>query len=256
MPFVSRKGLLAVAGLGVAAAAVVAGAVWSGVYNVAADDPHTGPVHAALETLRERSIEVRAADLAPPDLADPARIRQGAGNYAAMCAGCHGAPGQGETELQRGLYPRPPDLTRERVEPRAAFWVVKHGIKASGMPAWGRSMDDEYVWNLVAFTGELPTLDAAQYATLVASSEGHSHGGGESHAHDGATAPPHEDAPAAAEPAPSGDVHVHADGSKHLHEAAPAPAPAPKAEPTLEAAPAAADPPPEEHDHDHEHDHP
>src|SRR3546814_7549184 len=53
------------------------------------------------------------------------------------------------------------------------------GIKASGMPAWGRQMSDEYLWNLVAFVQRLPNLDANGYVTLVASSEGHSHGGGD-----------------------------------------------------------------------------
>src|SRR3546814_1099025 len=56
---------------------------------------------------------------------------------AAMCTGCHLAPGMSETEMSRGLYPAPPDLTKTTVEAAEAFWVIKHGIKASGMPAWG-----------------------------------------------------------------------------------------------------------------------
>jgi mono/diheme cytochrome c family protein len=151
MPYVTRKSLLVAATLGIVGTAITAGAIWSGVYNVAADDPHTRPVTALLATVRDRSIAARAASLTPPDLDDPARIRQGAGNYAAMCAGCHGTPGGETTELQRGLYPAQPDLTREAVEPRAAFWVIKHGIKASGMPAWGKSMEDAYIWNMAAF---------------------------------------------------------------------------------------------------------
>jgi mono/diheme cytochrome c family protein len=256
--------MLALAGLGIAGAAVVAGAVWSGVYDIGADVPHTRPVYALLEAARERSIEVRAARLElPADLADAARVRQGAGNYAAMCSGCHGAPGQGETELQRGLYPRPPDLTRERIDPREAFWVVKHGIKASGMPAWGRSMDDAYLWNLVAFVETLPSLDAAGYEAAVAASEGHSHGGGETHAHEHAQAPvPDAPAAAATEPAPAGKVHVHADGSQHVHEA-PAPLDPDQGHAVPEAhdhaeAPAPVDAHEEGHEHEHEqpHEHP
>ena len=80
--------------------------------------------------------------------------------------------------------------------PSHHFWVIKHGIKASGMPAWGKSMGDEYIWGMVAFLQQLPKLDAAQYKALVASSGGHSHGGGESgehHHHDDGAEEHHHD---------------------------------------------------------------
>lgn len=184
MPFVTRK-TFAVLAIGmVAALLVVAGFIWSGVYDVGADDPHWRSTHALLQWVRQRSIATRAGELqVPADLGSPARIRQGAGNYAAMCTECHLAPGMPETETKRGLYPAPPELAKQRIEPAQAFWVIKHGIKASGMPAWGRSMQDEYIWNLAAFVQALPALNARQYRALVESSEGHSHGGGEAHAH-------------------------------------------------------------------------
>lgn len=165
---------------------VVTGVIWTGAYNVGADAPHWRSAHALLGAVRDRSIEARTDDVSVPgDLDDPARIRQGAGNYAAMCVDCHLAPGIGGTEMSRGLYPAPPDLTKQTVDAARAFWVIKHGIKASGMPAWGKSMDDVYIWNMAAFLQKLPGLDAAQYEALVSSSGGHSHGGGETpeHAH-------------------------------------------------------------------------
>jgi hypothetical protein len=73
------------------------------------------------------------------------------------------------------------------------------------MPAWGKSMGDAYIWGMVAFLRQLPKLDAAQYRARVASSGGHSHGGGESdehhddegaeeHHHDGEADHHHDDA--------------------------------------------------------------
>lgn len=186
MPFVTRKTLLVMGALSGAAVLAAAGFVWSGVYNIAADDLHTRPVYALMHTMRERSITVRANKLhPPPNLDDPALIRQGAGNYNAMCMSCHLAPGMAETELSKGLYPAPPNLSKQTVDAASAFWVIKHGIKASGMPAWGKSMSDDYIWNMVAFLQVLPRLDAAQYQALVDSSGGHDHGGGETkpHAH-------------------------------------------------------------------------
>lgn len=179
-----RSFLLALVVLLVIAGSAAAGFVWSGAYDVAADDPHTRPVRSLLATMRDRSIERRTRTLQVPDLDDPARIVQGAGNYDAMCASCHLAPGMTKSELSAGLYPEPPRLDDLGIEPARAFWVIKHGIKATGMPAWGRSMEDEYLWNLAAFLQQLPDLDPEGYRDLVERSEGHSHGGGESEGHD------------------------------------------------------------------------
>ena len=178
MPFVTRKSLLILTALSGVAVAATAGFIWSGLYNVGADDAHLPVTNSLLGTLRERSIAARASLLTVPDITDPARITQGAGNYNAMCMGCHLAPGMGDTELSRGLYPAPPDLTQVTVDAAEAFWVIKHGIKASGMPAWGQSMGDAYIWNMAAFLQQLPKLSPEQYQAMVASSGGHDHGGG------------------------------------------------------------------------------
>jgi len=215
MPFVTRPTLLWLGVLAFLGAAGAAGFVWSGLYGIGADDPHTRPVYAVLETLRDRSIDRRARDIAVPDLTDPALLRQGAGNYAAMCAGCHRAPGVDDTELSRGLYPAPPALAVEEPDgPAHQFWAIKHGIKASGMPAWGRSMDDKYIWGMVAFLQELPTLSPEQYHALVESSGGHSHGGGEDHHEHGVEGDEHH------EHAMEGEDHVHAASDDHDHAAA------------------------------------
>ena len=218
----------------------VAGVIYAGLINVGADDPHLDSVHAVLKLARERSIAVRAADIAVPDLNDAELVRRGAGNYQSMCIGCHLAPGMADTELSQNLYPAPPNLAQLGVNgsPATTFWIIKHGIKATGMPAWGKSMGDEHIWGMVAFLQQLPSLDAAQYRALVAASDGHSHGGGETDMHDHSR---QHDAPAAADdhhaPAASHHgstqghdqetagkpeaaaekVHLHADGKEHVH---------------------------------------
>lgn len=279
MAFMTRKSLVAISVLAGVAVAGIAGLVWSGVYNVGADDPHWDSTRTLLETVRDRSIDAYAADLSvPPDLDDPARIRQGAGNYAAMCTGCHLAPGMGETEMSKGLYPAPPDLTKQTVAAARAFWVIKHGIKASGMPAWGKSMEDAYIWNMAAFLQQLPKLDAAQYKALVDSSGGHSHGGGETKPHehpagDGAKGDHHDEAQGQGDDhhkqdaAPASDAskpHSHPPGTPP-HDDAPKAAPAKTAQPHVDApgtpphehAPAetapkeASEPAPAEHEHQH-----
>ncbi|GAB3792154.1 c-type cytochrome [Dyella agri] len=143
--------------------------IYSGIYNMGADDHHSQPVFAALQTLRDRSIHLRSEDIKVPALDDPQLILKGAGQYAAMCTGCHLAPGMGDSELRVGMYPQPPDLSKVRVDPKRAFWVIKHGIKMSAMPAWGMAgHDDPTIWSMVAFLEKLPGMTPAEYKAIVA----------------------------------------------------------------------------------------
>jgi mono/diheme cytochrome c family protein len=170
------KQLIIAAGIGIFGIAIF---IYSGAFNIAADEPHWPLTVKLLDALRDRSVKVRS-DALTTDLSNETSIRLGAGNYDAMCIACHLRPGMEESELSRGLYPKPPSW-RElgKVAPGEAFWIIKHGIKMSGMPAWGKSMSDEHIWNIVAFVRKLPGLSPDAYRELVISSEGHKHDGGE-----------------------------------------------------------------------------
>ena len=151
-------------------ASIAAGAalfIYSGLYDIGADDHHTRPVFAVLQALRDRSIRARSQGIRVPSLEDPQVILEGAGQYAAMCTGCHLAPGMADSEIRPGLYPQPPNLSRVRVDPEDAFWAIKHGIKMSAMPAWGASHDDPTIWSMVAFLQKLPDMTPAQYKEIV-----------------------------------------------------------------------------------------
>ena len=193
----------------------VAALVGSGAINIAADQPHPPALSALLEQARERALAAHRPQVQVPELDDAELIRQGAGNYQAMCTGCHLAPGMAATELSRGLNPPAPRLAEvgTRGDALRTFQIIRHGIAASGMPAWGPSMQDDYIWGMVAFIRQLPALSPLQYRTLVASSDGHSHGGGESGGSDHHASSAAQ--PAAAPAAPK--VHVHGDGSQHVH---------------------------------------
>ena len=141
---------------------------YSGFYNIGADDHHWSLTYSILQTVRDRSIHVRSEDIKVPNLEDPQLILKGAGQYAAMCTGCHLAPGIEDSEVRVGMYPQPPNLSRMHVDPQDAFWVIKHGIKMSAMPAWGGSHDDPTIWSMVAFLEKLPSMSPAQYKAIVA----------------------------------------------------------------------------------------
>lgn len=180
-------------------AAVIAGMtgvgfLYSGLYPMGADDQHNKLTYWALETLREQSIARAASDIdVPTELDSPDLLLAGGADYNDMCAGCHLKPGKTESDFSIGLYPSPPNLTltegahghvhenhskADSAALRRQFWIIKHGIKASGMPAWGSGHDDERIWNMVAFLQRLPDLSPVQYQILTSrgqDSEGHGH---------------------------------------------------------------------------------
>ncbi len=145
--------------------------IFAGVYNIGADAPHYTPVYMALEQLRDRAITHHARNIVvPADLNSPARIAIGAGLYTEMCTGCHLGPGLEKTEMSQGLYPQAPELARGQGRSAAEqFWTIKHGLKLSAMPAWGRTHDDQLIWNMVAFVRALPKMSPEQYKAMIAS---------------------------------------------------------------------------------------
>ncbi len=155
--------------------------VYLGVFNVAADDPHTKPVYWLMEAVRERSIAMRVRGIEVPTLDDPAMITAGGADYNEMCSGCHLKPGVAGSEMASAMYPQPPKLAKiKRDNPAETFWIIKHGFKMSGMPAWGLTHDDRRMWAMVAFLQQLPRLTPAQYQILTArsadDSSAHAHG--------------------------------------------------------------------------------
>jgi mono/diheme cytochrome c family protein len=89
---------------------------------------------------------------APTDL--QASIEEGAKLFGTECAECHGLDGHTPTDAGRWMYPRATDLTSPEVQKYSdpeLFWIVKNGIRLSGMPAFGRVESDEHIWNLTHY---------------------------------------------------------------------------------------------------------
>ena len=163
------KTTLIAAGAVFAAAWVAVLFVELGFYNIGADDHHTKLTLALITQLRDRSIDARLASIKPQLEATPEMVRAGAQHYAVLCAGCHLAPGIAKSEVRAGLYPHPPNLAQEEMqESRRAFWIIKHGIKMSAMPAWEKTLDDAAVWDVVAFVRKMPGMSPEDYQQLAA----------------------------------------------------------------------------------------
>ncbi|CAB3684783.1 c-type cytochrome [Achromobacter piechaudii] len=161
----TRIATTCVAAMTVAGAAVGGAVVYFGWYDVSATGPHTVPVHALLDVALTRSVKLRSADIAVPELDGPERIRRGDTLFRANCVQCHGAPGQAPEPYALGLNPAPASLVASARERPATeiFWIVRQGIKMTGMPAWQYRLTDEQIWDVVAFMRVLPTLSTQQY---------------------------------------------------------------------------------------------
>jgi cytochrome c553 len=173
------KAALAVAGLAVIGVIFI----YSGFYNVSATAGHSKPVEQIFRTTMMRSVVSRARNVTPlPTFNSQDRMlaEHAAGHYEMMCRTCHGAPGKKPDPWR--LYPPAPDLADAlrvtKWSDAEVFWIIKNGIKDTGMSAYGASHDDDDLWALTAFVRQLQTITPEQY--LAASQgapmkEGHGH---------------------------------------------------------------------------------
>lgn len=174
---------------------------YSGIVDPSATRDHYPGVQWFLESVRHHGIESRTDDLTVPDLSSQSLFESGLAHYHEMCVTCHGAPGVERSEIGHGLNPSPPDLaaaTFDDHEAAEAFWIVKHGIRMTGMPAFGSTHSDEEIWGLVAVQKRLAELTPEDYARLTQNVE-HHHG-------DGGHVPENEPD---SQPSESSDGHDH-----------------------------------------------
>lgn len=162
----SKTVLLTLAVLGLAAATSAAVTVWGGLYNISATEQHTQPVYSMLETAMRQAVRLRARGIEVPKLDDERMVLRGAACFRDKCQQCHGGPGVAQGDIGKSMQPWPGPLVdaRQHWNARELYWVTKHGIKMSGMPAWEFRLAEEDLWAVVAFLERLPDLTPQQYA--------------------------------------------------------------------------------------------
>lgn len=166
---VTWKRTAALAVLGVMGALLLG---WSGFVSIAASSGHWAVTRWYLGWTMENAVETQSMPVSKPggiDLGDPALVRRAAGHYATGCAACHGAPGVPQSPVVEEMVPAPSRLERKVAEwsDEELFWIVKNGIKFSGMPAWPAQERMDEVWAQVAFLRALPGMSRARYAELA-----------------------------------------------------------------------------------------
>ncbi|QDU40868.1 Cytochrome c-552 precursor [Maioricimonas rarisocia] len=141
----------------------------SGVVPIKASSGHWPVTRWVLNFSKARSVSTHSMGIKVPPLDDPTLVMKGAGHFETGCVQCHGSPSRPPSPVARMMTATPPPLPPKiRVrDPEELFYIVKHGIKFTGMPGWPALNRDDEVWSIVAFLLELPEMDGETYRELV-----------------------------------------------------------------------------------------
>lgn len=146
--------------------AIGLGVVLFGVFNTTASTPHPPLIAWATHMTMQNAVRRNAARMPPPPRFSAAEARAGLRTYVENCEVCHGGPGIARAPWISGMTPGPPYLldAARQWTPNQLYWIVRHGVRMTGMPAWDQTLSQADVWSLVAFLEALPGYSAADYA--------------------------------------------------------------------------------------------
>ena len=139
----------------------------SGAYNVAATAPHSELERVIFNSTMRHSVRARAGK-EQREVWSEDQLRSGFEEYDSMCIICHAAPGKEPGDIRKGLQPQPPNLAEAAKQWSSAelFWIIKNGVKMTGMPAFGPTHSDEKIWNIVGFVRRLPQISAQEFKAM------------------------------------------------------------------------------------------
>lgn len=163
--------------------------IYSGLINISALVPESPFTEWVLHTTMENSVERHGAAVGTPPRFDDSLVAEGLHHYREMCVTCHGAPGREPSEIGKGLRPSPPDLAKgaKELSDGEIFWIVKNGIRMTGMPSFAGNHSDREIWGITAFVRRLPAISPQEYAALDRQASEHEddHLHGHDHEHGG-----------------------------------------------------------------------
>lgn len=145
----------------IAIAILAAIAYWIVTRNISAL-PEPGPIETRIFTeVRNWYIHKAAIHLnSKAPASNAVEISAGQGLFSMACASCHGSDGRSPTNAGKSMYPRCPDLGSpevQRLSNPELFWVVKNGVRFSGMPGFGNILSDDQIWQATYYVRSLGT---------------------------------------------------------------------------------------------------
>jgi mono/diheme cytochrome c family protein len=163
----------AIALLGVIVLAVGLAILWRQGFG-SRSEPSNMEASIAMKAL-DRSIPAKYEKMSSPLAQDKINIVEAGGHYQEHCATCHAENGSGDPKFHGIMSPRPTDLRSQETQEMSdgeLYWVIKNGIRWSGMPAFGKPGDtDEHAWKMVAYVRHLPKVTPAEAQQVLHQSE-------------------------------------------------------------------------------------
>jgi len=123
-----------------------------GLMPVSADGPHSNLEARIMPAVLHASIVRHASGETNPLPLNEDNLKAGVDTYKTMCARCHSTPGGNPSVYGRSFYPPAPKLPEGMSQYTDAqlFWLIKHGIRNTGMPAWSGMLSDDEIWQIVS----------------------------------------------------------------------------------------------------------
>jgi len=151
------------------AALVLVSSAKLGVLPVQADVAPSRLEAALLGAALHAAVARHAPSGGNPIAASEENLIEGAGLYREMCSRCHGVSGESDNSYGRSFYPPAPllPLRRTSYSDTEMFWIVKHGIRNTAMPAWGNLLADDEIWRVVTLIGKFDSLPNSATAQLL-----------------------------------------------------------------------------------------
>jgi mono/diheme cytochrome c family protein len=108
----------------------------------------------------DASLDRHAPQAANPIAATDANLLAGMKIYQTHCAGCHGDIHQTHQAFGDAFYPRAPQFMEDAPDmpENQNFYIVRHGIRLTGMPAFGSSLNEQEVWQVITFLSHMDKL--------------------------------------------------------------------------------------------------
>ncbi len=151
-----RRGTIAVFSVLV----IVAAGSWAGLSRVslsALEEP--GRLETLAATQAKRFLIGRAArGQSQTASGDSMSVPLGRGHFVGRCASCHGLDGRSPADIGRAMYPRSSDLGSPETQEWSDaefFWIIKNGVRLTGMPGFGNILSDRDIWALVLYVRSL-----------------------------------------------------------------------------------------------------
>jgi len=145
---------------------LVGGAVWmakTGRINFDADSQSSDFERRFAMSAVDAATDRRAPDVKNPVTATEDNITAGAHLYLDHCAGCHGIPSNPDSQFGRSFNPPIPQFFKDAPDmpDNQNFYIIQHGTRWSGMPAWNKTLNDTQIWEIVTFMSNVEKLPPA-----------------------------------------------------------------------------------------------